>query len=134
VVALAAGILGVVATTAPADDGGHNRNAIDTRADFTPFEAFKPLAASSPCTGEPGGRQSKPFVIPAGYQQQVFAEETDNRLEDLWDMHTQNESGKDRGRYGHRDLPRSDRPAGAGWAGVRVLPRRGRSEQARPVS
>ena len=102
VAVLATGALGAFAALAPADDGGHNRQAIDTEADFTPFEEFEPLAASSPCTGAPAGREADPFVIPPGYEQTVFAEESDNRLEDLWDMHTQNESGEDAGRYVYR--------------------------------
>lgn len=104
-IAAAAGalvLLGAGGTAALAGDVGRSGHSIDTRAVFTPFENFTPVPASSACVGEGGGRQSQPFVIPAGYTQQVFAEETDNRLEDLWDMHTQNESGVDAGRFVYR--------------------------------
>ena len=60
--ALAVGALGVAGTAALADEGDRkgfkNGKAIDTEADFTPFERFTPLAASTPCTGEASGRQS----------------------------------------------------------------------------
>jgi len=82
-------------------DGGKGRE-IDTRADYTPGEEFQPLASSSPCNGEPSGKQAKPFVLPAGYGQQVLAEEGEGGSTDLWDMNTQNESGKDAGRYVYR--------------------------------
>ncbi|MBA2359705.1 MAG: DUF839 domain-containing protein [Actinobacteria bacterium] len=77
----------------------------DTQADYTPFERFTPLASSTPCTGEESGRQSEPFVIPPEYQQRVVAEEGDpgtNQNTDNWDMSTQNEFGKDAGRYVYR--------------------------------
>ena len=92
-------------------DGGKGRE-IDTRADYTPFEEFKPVPASSPCIGEPSGKEAKPFVLPAGYGQQVLAEEGDGGSTDLWDMNTQNESGKDAGRYAYRT-----HEVGAGSAG-----------------
>lgn len=97
---------------------GKNGQAINTDADYTPFEKFTPLASSTACVGEPSGRQAKPFLIPTSYDQQVVAEETDgplaippgqvtnaqglNNTEDLWDMNTQNEFGKDAGRYVYR--------------------------------
>ena len=110
--ALALGVLGAVIGTAPlsgaavASDGSRSGGqSIDTNADLTPFERFTPLAASSPCVGEVGTRQAKPFVIPAGYEQQVVAQEGDpglNANSDNWDMSTQNEFGKDAGRYIYR--------------------------------
>ncbi len=105
--ALALGALGALGGTAAlaGDDGRRNGQAIDTRADYTPFAKFTPLAGSTPCPGEVSGRQAKPFVIPAGYEQQVVAEEGDPGLNvnsDNWDMSTQNEFGKDAGRYIYR--------------------------------
>lgn len=98
---VACGATGGAAAAADDDTGGHNRQAIDTKADFTPFERFAPLASSAPCSGAPSGREADPFVAPAGYEQTVFAEETPAH-EDLWDMHTQNEHGVDAGRYVYR--------------------------------
>ncbi|MEJ7892828.1 MAG: hypothetical protein WKF94_09320, partial [Solirubrobacteraceae bacterium] len=60
--ALAVGALGAAGSAAIAAAG--NGQSIDTRADLTPFTQFTPLAQSAPCTGEPSGRQAKPFVIP----------------------------------------------------------------------
>lgn len=101
-------VLAAVAATgaagaAFADDRpeGDRGNSIDTRAAFTPFESFAPLTASSTCPGAPSGRDANPFEVPAGYRQTVFAEESP-ALEDLWDMHTQNETGVDAGRYVYR--------------------------------
>jgi hypothetical protein len=105
-VALLAGV-----ATAKAGDGGR-----DTKADYTPFDEFTPLQSSSTCPGAGAGRQAQPFDLPAGYVQQVVAEQTDplpnspvdptqptqTANEDLWDMNTQNESGKDAGRYVYR--------------------------------
>jgi hypothetical protein len=93
--------MGGSAAFADDDRGAHNRQALDTRAVLAPFEDFEPLAASSACTGAPSGREADPFAVPAGYEQTVFAEE-DPALEDLWDMHTQNEHGVDAGRYVYR--------------------------------
>jgi len=110
---LAAGALGALGGTAAlggsaalaADDSRRGGQAIDTKADLTPFEQFTPLAASTPCVGEVSGRQAQPFVIPEGFEQQVVAEEGDpgtNMNTDNWDMSTQNEFGKDAGRYVYR--------------------------------
>jgi len=99
----ALGAMGATAAAADSDNGG--RQAIDTGADYTPFTKFSPLASSTPCTGEPSGRQAKPFVIPPGFEQQVVAEEGDPGLNvnsDNWDMSTQNEFGKNAGRYIYR--------------------------------
>lgn len=112
--------------TAAADErrDGHNRSAVDTVADFTAFEQFEPLASSSACTGAPAGREADPFVVPSGYDQTVFAEE-DPALEDLWDMHTQNEYGVDAGRYVYRThevggQPAGDEPAKGAGGGLSV--------------
>ena len=120
--ALAAGALGVAGTAALADEGDRkgfkNGKAIDTEADFTPFERFTPLAASTPCTGEASGPQSQPFLLPPGYRQQVVAEEPPgfrsqglNQNSDVWDMNTQNEFGKDAGRYVYRTHENRDKPS-----------------------
>jgi len=81
-VTIAAGVLtSTAALTGPAaladDERRRFGQAIDTEADLTPFEKFQPLASSAPCPGEPAGRQAKPFVLPAGFQQQVLAQEGD---------------------------------------------------------
>lgn len=93
-------------TAAVADEGYRSGGqSIDTNADYTPFTQFTPLAASSTCPGADGTRAAKPFVIPAGYEQQVVAQEGDpglNANSDVWDMSTQNEFGKDAGRYIYR--------------------------------
>jgi hypothetical protein len=85
-------------------------DSADTEANYTPVERFEPVPASAACEGAPGGRASQPFAIPPGYEQQVVAEETDPIApandpagsEDLWDMNTQNEFGKDEGRFVYR--------------------------------
>jgi len=59
---------------------------------------FTPLASSSPCT--PGGNAARPFLLPPGYDQRVFASEP--QFPDLPDMNTQNETGPDAGRYVYR--------------------------------
>lgn len=70
----------------------------DTDADYTPGSQFQPLAASSPCTGA----VDDPFVLPPRYAQQVVAREGDGGSLDNWDMNTQNEFGRDAGRYVYR--------------------------------
>jgi hypothetical protein len=72
--------------------------ATDTKADFSPFERFTPLAASATCTTA----GDDPFVLPAGYTQTVIAREGQGGTIDLWDMNTQNEIGTDAGRYVYR--------------------------------
>ncbi len=125
--ALAACIGGVGAATALADpdDLGQNRQSINTRADYAPFEEFDPLASSSNCPGgAPSGRASDPYVLPAGYDQAIVAEESDPVTpqppqgpsavsEDLWDMNTQNEFGTDAGRYLYRTHEVGSAPSGA---------------------
>ncbi len=56
---------------------------------------FEPLAASTACTN--GGNATAPFTIPAGYSQSNIASEP--QFADAPDMITQNESGKNAGRY-----------------------------------
>lgn len=112
VAALAVTALSVGGATAIADsDNQSSRQAVDTKADYTPFDEFAPLPTSSTCPGEGSGRQAEPFVIPSGYQQQVVSEESDQLAdsppgppgtEDLWDMITQNEFGKQAGRFLYR--------------------------------
>jgi len=99
------GTTAVTGTAALASEGRREGQAINTKADFTPFERFQPLASSAPCTGEASGRQAQPFVLPVGYEQRVVTEEGDpgyNQNTDNWDMSTQNEFGKDAGRYVYR--------------------------------
>ncbi len=95
--AAVAAVLGGAATAVAAP----TRQASDTLADFTPGAAFAPLAGPLTCTGAPTGPGAEPFAIPAGYEQSVIAQET-AELEDLWDMHTQNETGEDAGRFVYR--------------------------------
>lgn len=116
-----AGALALVATNVqeaqgkPGDGGGKNNGqAINTNANYTPLERFDPLASSSACVGEPSGKQAKPLVIPTGYDQQVVAEEGDpgtNVNTDNWDMNTQNEFGKQAGRYVYRTHENRDKPS-----------------------
>ncbi len=116
---LAVGAFGATAAGAHAQD--ERQTAVNTRADFTPFERFDPLTASAPCTGVPGGRFAEPFALGGGYFQQVIAEETDvigtapnaGPSEDLWDMNTQNEFGRDAGRYVYRTHEVAAAAAGA---------------------
>ncbi len=84
------------------DEGRNNGQVINTEANYTPFEFFTPVATSTPCVGEASGPQSEPFLLPAGYKQQVVAEEPPgfnsaglNQNSDNWDMNTQNEFGMD---------------------------------------
>lgn len=107
-VALGAAALIGSGSAAATSNGGWAR---DTRADYTPLEDFQPVPASAPCPGEPTGYEAKPFVLPAGYRQQVILEElvpppagsgTGTVPYDLWDMNTQNETGTDAGRYVYR--------------------------------
>jgi uncharacterized protein len=113
-VAVAALSIGATAAVAERDrNGGQSGQSRDTRADYTPFEEFSPLASSSNCPGAPSGDDSEPYVLPPGYAQAIVAEESDPVVsqppegdstvsEDLWDMNTQNEFGKDAGRYLYR--------------------------------
>jgi hypothetical protein len=59
---------------------------------------FASLASSAVCTV--GGDSLKPFVLPAGFAQTVIASEPD--FDDAGDMNTQNEHGKQAGRYLYR--------------------------------
>lgn len=84
------------------DNGGQAKN---TNANYTPVTQFKPLESSTDCPGEESGREAEPFKFPTAYSQQVIAEEGDpgtNQNTDNWDMNTQNEFGKDAGRYVYR--------------------------------
>jgi uncharacterized protein len=61
---------------------------------------FTPLPNSAVCT--PGGNATQPFLLPAGYAQTIIAREGDGGTLDLWDMHTQNETGPNAGRFVYR--------------------------------
>jgi len=93
-------ILGVVAVavglTASVSMAGAGSESVNTDARYTPGRDFEPLEASSPCVGDALGQ---PFLLPDGYRQQVVAREGDGGALDFWDMNTQNEFGKDAGRY-----------------------------------
>lgn len=91
--ALALGALGSAGGLAVAAEGGG-----DTKADYTPGERFAPLGSSAPCAAA----LDDPFVLPSGYGQSVVAREGEGGSIDLWDMNTQNESGREAGRYIYR--------------------------------
>jgi uncharacterized protein len=101
----AAGILALGAASV-----GQAIEARDTAADYTPGDKFAPLAASSPCIET----LDDPFLLPSGYDQQVVAQETEGGTVDLWDMNTQNEFGKDAGRYVYRTHEVGAPPTGPG--------------------
>jgi uncharacterized protein len=132
VAGLAVAALGVGSASAMADSDDRNRQALNTSADYTPFEEFDPLPVSSPCPGAPSGRQANPLLLPPGYDQAIIAEESDPLVgsstpgsEDLWDMNTQNEFGADAGRYVYRthevgSAASSEPPRSPGGAQVTV--------------
>jgi hypothetical protein len=66
--------------------------------------SFTPLTTSAACV--PGGAgvfpNERPFVLPPGFTQFVFAREGDGGAPDNWDMNTQNESGPQAGRFLYR--------------------------------
>jgi uncharacterized protein len=93
-VVVAAVALSMLATAAMAA----GREAVNTAADYTPGRSFEPLAASAACAPA----TDAPFELPAGYDQEVVAEEGEGGTIDLGDMNTQNEFGKDAGRYVYR--------------------------------
>lgn len=68
--------------------------------DARPFR-FEPLPASAVC-GSRTAFPEKPFLLPPGFEQVAFAREGDGGTRDLWDMHTQNETGVRVGRYLYR--------------------------------
>jgi hypothetical protein len=120
VAVLAVTALGLASATAIADSD--DRESIDTKAEYTPFRAFAPLPTSTTCPGEGSGRAAQPFEIPSGYLQQVVSEESDQLAdtppgpagsEDLWDMVTQNEFGKQAGRFLYRTHEVGAAPSGA---------------------
>ncbi|MGZ8398507.1 MAG: alkaline phosphatase PhoX [Gemmatimonadales bacterium] len=77
---------------------------------------FTPVPASAACT-DPRAATEKPFVLPAGFEQVAFAREGDGGTIDLWDMHTQNETGSQAGRF----LYRTHEPGSAGQVSVTDL-------------
>jgi uncharacterized protein len=93
-VLVAAVALSMLSATAMAS----GRQAVNTAADYTPGRSFEPLAASAACAPA----TDAPFELPAGYDQEVVAAEGEGGTIDLWDMNTQNEFGKDAGRYVYR--------------------------------
>ena len=62
---------------------------------------FAPLPNSAACQSDPSTVE-QPFLLPAGYTQTVLAREGDGGTLDLWDMHTQNETGPNAGRFIYR--------------------------------
>jgi secreted PhoX family phosphatase len=61
---------------------------------------FTPLASSTACT--PGGNATQPFMLPAGYVQNIVASQSQVPALDNWDMNTQNETGPQAGRFLYR--------------------------------
>ena len=100
--ALTAAGVGQAQSSADEQGAGGRDLPLETLADYTPFEQFAPLPTSAQCVS--GGNFAQPFVIPAGYTQQIVDVEdfAGDRTKDLWDMNTQNESGKDKGRFIYR--------------------------------
>jgi secreted PhoX family phosphatase len=78
--------------------GAMARGAEPARAQETALGPFQPLAASAACT--PGGNPLAPLLLPAGYTQAVIASQPG--FPDLPDMHTQNETGPQAGRFLYR--------------------------------
>lgn len=104
---LAAAIaLSALAALGAATAGAGEGRSGDTRADYTPGAAFGPLATSTPCMSA----TDRPFHVPPRYRQQVVAQEGEGGAIDLWDMNTQNEFGRDAGRYLYRT---HETPAGS---------------------
>lgn len=77
---------------------------------------FTPVPASAVCT-DPRANTEKPFVLPPGFEQVAFAREGDGGTIDLWDMHTQNETGPQAGRF----LYRTHEPGSNGQVSVTDL-------------
>ncbi len=91
----AVGAVGALSASAALAD-----QSADTLADYTPFVAFEPFDRSAACSTT--FSSSAPFEIPEGYEQQVIAQEPEGATKDLWDMNTQNETGRQVGRYLYR--------------------------------
>ena len=91
-----------VATTVPrpSANAAAARDGVTTGGGFD----FAALTASAVCTM--GGSATQPLVLPAGFGQTIVASEPD--FADVPDMSTQNETGRDAGRYFRptRDTPR----------------------------
>jgi hypothetical protein len=75
-----------------------NSNPNSSNSATTGQFKFTPLPASATC----GPSTEQPFLLPAGYAQTVIAREGDGGTLDLWDMHTQNETGAQAGRFLYR--------------------------------
>jgi hypothetical protein len=96
-----AGVLASTAFTgapAAAKSDSHRPDSRDTRAVYTPGQRFTPLPTSVTCTPTAG----RSLALPSGYRQSVLVEEGEGGTTDLFDMQTQNESGRDAGRYLYR--------------------------------
>lgn len=102
VIAVFAAVVVVAAAIAAGAAAGDGQGSRDTSADFSPGD-FLQLNASSECEGEESGPDAEPFVLADGFSQQVVDEENPaDPSNDNWDMNTQNETGKDAGRYIYR--------------------------------
>jgi hypothetical protein len=96
--ALVAGAAAAVALVLTSAGSGLAQPASDEGGVGSGQFQFDPLPTSAPCT--PGGDPAQPLLLPAGYTQSVVASEP--QFPDLPDMNTQNETGKDAGRYLYR--------------------------------
>ena len=94
---LAVGLAAAAAVAVPAPALAHGGGR-DTAADYTPAKRFAPLASSTPCAEA----TADPFVLPRGYRQDVLVREGVGGTVDLFDMQTQNETGRNAGRYLYR--------------------------------
>jgi uncharacterized protein len=81
----------IAATAATAEHGNGRRNAFQ----------FTPLPTSAACV--PGGvgtfPNEQPFLLPAGFDQEVIARQGDGGSTDNWDMNVMNETGRAAGRF-----------------------------------
>ncbi len=89
--ALAVGTLAIGTGAAVAGGGNSHDNA---------FGSFEEVESSVACTA--GGNGDRQFILPDGFTQRVFAREGEAGTANNWDMNTQNETGRQKGRYLYR--------------------------------
>ena len=86
-----AGITAIAATAAIADHDGQQGS----------YFRYTPLPASAACVPGVSGTfpNEQPFLLPAGFNQEVVAREGDGGSTDNWDMNVLNETGRAAGRF-----------------------------------